>query len=398
MKILRCLALSLVLVMCAVPSGCTGDLVRPAARPDHRAHTSCREPQVREQCSTIDVPDGRYALLRATPPTTETVLIDLGGPGLSVLSGQFGLERLAAEQRETLGGRNALVVEEPWVTAQVPDGCAAALDDFGGGLLGATPGSTDLGPCFISAGGEQPRFGFDPVTYRNLVARIEDVEGVEVTGSIAVSFGIARVSYLGNRSWTDSVLWKPYPLGEPLDAMLSARAETIRGWLDAIGVEPSTMTFEQASALVALSYRGEHGFKELAGRLIEAPSDNLDRLFRETWSLYGDHRVSPAFLAYLEETCNLGGDAGTPGESGGDAIAQVFAVTRRACGAVPRWGKWAGPQALASEGWCFVVSDGDAVSPPAMAQEAFGREPTITLGANEAHIDTGGLGLCAGSW
>lgn len=61
-------------------------------------------------------------------------------------------------------------------------------------------------------------------------------------------------------------------------------------------------------------------------------------------------------------------------------------------------GEWAGPQALASEGWCFVVSDGDAVSPPAMAQEAFGREPTITLGANEAHIDTGGLGLCTGSW
>jgi len=362
--------------------------------------TPCEHLPVREGCASVTVGDQviRYDLVRATLATAATTLIDLGGPGISVLSGDYRLATIAGSS-EMLEARNSLFIEEPWVTAELTDGCRQRLDELGAAFLAPGTGAPELDECFFDDDGELLHYGFTAEMFAAAVAEIERVEKIDVSRVVAASFGSVRAAYLG-RPLPGSVLWKPFPVGLDLADILAARAAMIRTWLPP-GTDPAQLTDRTAAALVALGYSGRAEFERRAPEVLaNGEGEETRRLDRSVWSIYGDHTVSPAYLAYLEEVCNAVPDARLsggprPDAPPADALDRVFLAAHRACDSVPeRSGR--APSLTIDPSWCFVASEHDPVAPINLAVLAFGRPPTATLGPDEPHIDTGGLSVCSG--
>lgn len=186
----------------------------------------------REEYSAIFVGNEiwRYSLLRSHEETAETVLVDLGGPGISVLSGAMGLKSFAANFSELSSRYNLLFIEEPWVTQAPLAGCedtlVAHFDHLRDQVVSFGGDAPDVAEkCQLAwPPGQQPDqpvahrgWGFDPGHYSRFVTAISQLDRLDLKGFVGHSWGSMRLAYLlqgasGNGFSLDwSVLVRPFP-------------------------------------------------------------------------------------------------------------------------------------------------------------------------------------------
>lgn len=352
-----------------------------------------------EPCRSVEFPGGvaRYALLRSESPTDSTLLLDFGGPGISVLSGPYRLAEVRKLLLEQGLERNLLIVEEPWVTANLEASCASALASVSEAI--ETGNSQEfaeiLDPCLTQGGTKQTwRFGFNPDDLAAVIAAITEFEAIAIDEILGVSFGSARAAYLNGHLDDASVsLISPYPIGAKLGDVLDERATTIETWIADAGADLSDFRdFRVASAAIAASYRGQDAFFNFAARIRDGTvSDReIDNLHRATWLTYSDSLTSPAYLAYLEEVCKLGEPASSsPSED--SPIRNVFTLFHAPCASSSDYLD-IDPNALRVD--CVVVNEDDAVVSPDLIAQSFAAPIITRIDPSVPHGWIGALTRC----
>jgi hypothetical protein len=367
---------------------------------------------VREPCRSVTVSGGswRYALLRAGVPTARTALVDIGGPGEAVLSGRNGLGGLQAAHPSLAKRYNLLFVEEPWVTRTPPAGCQDALGAFYRAVRGAPGTAAARGAAVArscSVGAEPRRWGFDPASFGSVVAAIERREGIAVTGFVGLSFASVRWSYLAARSLGWSILIRPFPLRASGRELAAARAEATAALTDAVatgrpasaaaagsGGGPRSLRvtgFDRLSALVGLAYLDQAQLDRLGPGVVSG-SDRatIGELSDRLWLRYGDDRISPAYLAYLDEVCGAAGS--WPARlSQVRTVSDVLVAAHLPCQAVATHPL---PQPATGR-LCLVTSPVDAVTPETLARRSFPPASVAWVrSADRSHSSFDGLNAC----
>jgi hypothetical protein len=367
---------------------------------------------VREPCRSVTVGGHtwRYAILRASAPTTRTALVDLGGPGEAVLSGRNGLGSLQSAHPSLAKRYNLLFVEEPWVTRTPPAGCQDALGAFYRAVRGAQGTAAARGAAVArrcSVGAEPRRWGFDPATVGSVVAAIERREGIAVSGFVGLSFASVRWSYLAGRPLDWSVLLRPFPLRARGRELVAARAQATAALTGAVASgRPSpgaaapgsgrpirslpVTRFDRLSALIGLAYLDRAELDRLAPGVVNG-SDRatIGELSDRLWLRYGDDQISPAYLAYLDEVCGTAGSWPAP-RSRVWTVADVLAAAHLPCRAVA-----SRPLPRPATGrLCLVTSPADAVTPEALARRSFPASVAWARSADRSHSSFDGLGAC----
>jgi hypothetical protein len=378
----------------------------PAPAPASSDQTACASVPVREACSSVTV-DGRaqrYQLTRKAS-TKKTVIVDYGGPGLAVLSGAFGLGGFGAAQPE-FAGYNLLFVEEPWVTAPLPDDCDAALTGYYRSLRSA-PATSDRAAAKLNAEclGPGSHWGFDPETYTRTLRQIAQRENLELTGFVGYSFGNVRFAYAKGLGLRWGVFVRPYPLNVPARQIVAARAGAVAGLVKRarkLSPKPDTTSaprsvpvtsFDQISADVALSYLDETDFQQYGREVADRTNAaRIGSLSDDLWRRYDTERISPAYLAYLSEVCRA-----TPHWPGVRSVrdpADVIAASTAPCAA-----KGAPAPAaldLPSADICVVTDDNDPVVPARLAKTMLTDHPhwrQVKSGTKD-HLSHDGLAEC----
>lgn len=304
------------------PGYYNGDNASGSTEGGGREQNPCEDMAVREDCSFVEI-DGesyRYSLIRAAKTTRETVIVDLGGPGISILNGSRDLSSFSGES-EFLRDKNLLFIEEPWVGKEPEEECQSALFGFyetartEDDILGAARAIQQN--CKISSESDT-EWGFSEGLYHNLVTLISQKEGVGVNGFFGYSFASVRASYIDlPLDW--AVFVKPYPVGVPGNEIVSERQSVLSGSdiineedLSSVQIEDRFFPvdqFDYATAEVALGYLS--GEQLRAGEDALRNQDNpalIGELSDSLWMRYGVSSISPGYLAYLQEVCQLGSD------------------------------------------------------------------------------------------
>ena len=167
---------------------------QPAVKP---ATGQCDQFETRESCRELTV-DGRiwrYTLQQPAVPTSDAVVLDLGGPGMSVLSGSFNLAGLPDLLPDLMQRFNVIIVEEPWVTAPVPDACNRSLSAFYHGMRTGDRSAAGSVASSCRLGVRPSNWGFSPSTYPDVIRAIAAEHHLSLKGFVGHSFGSVRLSY-----------------------------------------------------------------------------------------------------------------------------------------------------------------------------------------------------------
>jgi hypothetical protein len=396
-------------------TGCHAGTRRPpsaSAPPSGAAATAadpCAARPTREPCASIR--DGgraqRYALIRRGH-TARTVVVDLGGPGLSVLSGAFSLGSFGADE-PGLRGYNLLFLEEPWVTAATPARCDTALTEFYRSLRDdpAQLPVTVVGlraACF--AGPSRGSWGFEPDRYIRALRAISSAENLELTGFLGYSFGDVRYAYAQELGFRWAVFVRPYPLGVAGAEIVAARARAVttvlararklRPQRDATSAPRSlpVVRFDSLSAQVALSYLDETGLARYGPEVMDGTNTaRIGSLSDDLWKRYGIEQLSPGYLAYLEEVCRS--TPGWPAVRAIDTPADVIVASTSPCALSSPVRQSIGGHAAV----CVVTSRTDPVLPAALVQPMLAAHRAwrqVSSGTSE-HASSDGVGECLAS-
>ncbi|XVV09186.1 hypothetical protein ACQP2X_30610 [Actinoplanes sp. CA-131856] len=398
---------TVLLLLAMVTAGCTADDRRtPAVAPmttqgatGEGAATGCEGSPTREPCDEVTV-DGRtirYAFLPAQRDTADSVLVDLGGPGLSVLSGAHRLASLKAQSGRLGSSYNWIVIEEPWVTAPVDDQCATALTGYyeelsaRGGL--ATTASSLREQCRLD--GPARRWGFEPRQYDQAVRAIAGKHRTTIAGFVGHSFGAARLGYLTGTRPRWAILSKPFPVGASAGELVMARAKAVEAAAPQ-GAGPvasdKISAFDFASARVGLGYLTGDALRDQRAALLQRHDPAAARRLSDSlWFRYGDDAIAPALLAQFEEICPLTGPLG--GEQIATAVERVLRASLLPC-AAPRQSP---PPSARVGKVCVITSDADTVAPGRLSREHLGRiypaASFVGLGQSP-HTSGDGLAQC----
>lgn len=329
-----------------------------------------------DRCSSVHV-DGRlvrYRLLPAGTPTDQTLLVDVGGPGASVLAGGYDPVSL----RRALGDEtmNLLLIEEPWVTRTPTQECREALRAFYRSLARPVAGnvSGDPAPAEKCSVGSSPRlWGFSAETLVDGVRAIETAERVRVRAFLGFSFGSVRLTYLKPLDLMWAVLVDPFPLEVPGSRINDGRQAWIGKVAERFGssggrVPESADAFSYYSALVELGYLNAeqldlHGAAVVRGR----DSELIGQLSTRLWQTYGDDDLSPAFLAMLDEVCPV---TTWPRSSTADQVSSVRGVLDAAVRPCHGGGDRVARVAELPSHGCAVITVADSVTPGVLAAES----------------------------
>lgn len=294
--------------------------------PPPQAETRCGDFPAREVCFALGA-DIRYALLKASDPTAETVILDLGRPGLPVLSGRASLQNVV-ESHPPLNERfNVLVLEEPWVTTGGPPHppgeaapCDPAVEGFYRGLRDSSENLMRRGReladgCEL----EDHDWGFGIREYPQLVERILERHALTLEGFVGHSWGSVRLRYLHELSLRGmsldfAALVRPFPVGVSAKRLVDARAEAIDstapGALRAVESTERELRsvpvtyFDQLSAVAALGYSDGREFEARADDVFSGDDPELiGRLSDDYWQRYDVHAMSHGMLARWQEVC-----------------------------------------------------------------------------------------------
>jgi hypothetical protein len=344
---------------------------------------TCEARPTREACRDISIGGRtwRYSVLKASSATADTVLLDFGGPGQSVLSGAVGLADFQSAFPGLSGRFNILVLEEPWVTEDLPTSCDGALSAFYLAVRAAVEidrRAADLAArCDIS--GSRHHWGFTAATYSAVISGIREREGLNLRGFVGRSWAATRFTYLDGGAFDFAILLRPYPVGVDADSLIAERARRIDPFrsLGRPLTAGTTATrslpvieFDRQSAFVELGYADDGYVRKYfeavrSGRDLEV----IGSLSDELWGRYGKDSLSPAFLAQLQEICP---QAGAPQESvrlPSTSVAGVIGASLAPCRFVER--KPTVPKVAPKT--CIVTSPSDSVAPSALIRRMFGK-------------------------
>jgi hypothetical protein len=289
---------------------CQPDSQHTQAEPDRSSVAAgadaCTSQPAREASASVET-DGRlqrYQLTRRGT-TRNTVLVDFGGPGLSILGGAFRLGTYAAEQ-VSLKGYNLLFLEEPWVTKVVPPSCDSAMTAFYHALRSDPQQSSVRATQATVAclGATTGGWGFSSAGYADAVRQIARKENLDLTGFVGYSFGAVRFSYVQGRGFQWSVLVRPYPMGVSGGDVVAARATALTGLLARaknLAAQPDTSSasrslpvtaFDVLSAQVQLSYLNDAEFKQYGREVVEGSNPaRIGSLSDILWRRYGVEQI-----------------------------------------------------------------------------------------------------------
>ena len=290
---------------------------------------TCERAPTRETCSEIMI-DGRswrYSISRASHPTADTVILDIGGPGQSVLTSPYGISA-ARGSLSVLSDYNLVVFEEPWVTTVPTPNCEASLTAFYSALRGdggtAKARALDMSTaCGINAGAGVQDWGFRPEQYERLVRSVGEKERLSFVGFLGHSWGVARLAYLNDLKFDWSVLIRPFPVGVAPDGLVDARAAALGPYTVPAALGDGNVTvpsrsvpvsrFDALSSWVSLAYVEDAEFSDVRAKL-ESGTDMalIGKMSDNYWGRYRVTSVSPAFLAQAQEVCAVVGGSGTP--------------------------------------------------------------------------------------
>jgi hypothetical protein len=378
----------------------------PAKAAPASSASACSLVRTTEQCSSIDFAGSswRYSLLRPEQRTNKTVIVDLGGPGTAVLSGQGGPTNFRQTFPEIARLNNLLFVEEPWVTRQPDEQCVKALSEHyrsARSLAGSNTAAARQVRERCEVGAQPMRWGFDPGLYPRVVSSIAKSESLELDGFIGHSFGSARLAYLSSAGLKWAVLTRPFPVGATGQEIVSGRAK-LAGDLAAKMKLPITgpstkeakeakeakdatvpgrslkvTQFDRLSAQLEVPYLSSEDLRNLPGILRGAAGPGAVAELSDTvWRRYGSYELSPAYLAYLDETCATGGE--WPQDAGKDGPASLVGVLLSAhlpCGGGAQ-AKMRMPSGLPV---CAVTSAADAVTSEDLFRQVTRGYRNITL-------------------
>jgi len=377
----------------------------------HPTTSPCQAAPTREQCSSVKV-DGRavrYALYRAPVATQETLLVDVGGPGVAVLSGLEGLGALAQALGPSGAKFNLLFIEEPWVTASMPRKCDDALSGYYRVVRsGASDVTSEARRLIDDCGVGQGRWGFSRASLVSSLEAIKSSEKITVRRFLGFSFGSVRWSYLHGPDWLSSILVRPFPLGVPGDRIIAARVTALEQDTVApaapraagVVVEGRSLpvtAFDLASARVQMSYLPPEQRDRVArlmsqGKGHKAAGQLSDRL----WGRFGKERLAPSMLAYLDEVCQASSwPASRVGVSPGSVLAALTAPCRWVPGVRPDREPTLRPPEVGR--LCVVVGDSDPVVPGALMEQELTPLPdrtTLLKVPERDHTAVSGLQEC----
>lgn len=346
----------------------------------------------------------------AAGPTggSDVVLVDLGGPGRSLFADRGVNEIVAAWP----GDQRLMVLEEPWVSRPLSEGCGAALTSFYRWLrlappVGPAPASqaADGGPPerLVRACGlaEDGSWGWSSSRYRQVVDAALRAEHGRLVGTVGASFGAARASDLWAAAfdlrWV--VLNSPAPVGisaqEYLDgrrhgAMLAFKDGCVHcdaGAVDAAVARfasapivlddrtPEVTGVDVAAAVVGLPYRAGAERREMVGTLLRDPraaAPWIGQLSDSVLLRFGEYDMSPAALAYFSEICaQYAGWRALRAPSG--PVEALLTRLHAPCRYVP--GRVAPPPSRSGVPACLATADDDYVTPPALTDPWLKRFP-----------------------
>lgn len=340
----------------------------------------------------------RYLLI---PPETQgasegprsAVLVDAGGPG-SVLFAPGVAGRVRDALGDRVQDRWLLLLEEPWVTAEVTPQCREALSRLyeaaRASLSAAGPSALRLDECHLGSGA----YGWRADHYVPLVEEILERESLTLEGFVGLSFGAVRSTYASELGIEWRALVRPAPApgssagflidtrvdaavdqllerckdcsgrSALLDRIRAAMASLDRGPLSLDSRSVPVTGFDLASGLLVLASAPANQEVDLADILLRPQdwSDAIGGLSDQLWMRSGETDLSLAYLAYLEEVCPTyqgWRQDGTPET----VLHQTFALAHSPCEAGTTS---PAPSTLVTghtARTCIVLDDGDVVSP-----------------------------------
>jgi hypothetical protein len=345
------------------------------------------------------------------------VLVDAGGPGLSIFGEQWP-QVLEQELTPALPGSTLVLLEEPWVRADLSPGCDETLRTNFRAVHAGTPSDPSALAVGCDLGGG--RWGWTPATYRAAVRQVAAAENLTFEGYVGVSFGAQRLRYLPDVfRW--AVVANPAPATSTGAEYLETRARGVEQMLatlcpcspgevaDQLAATAATASAAPAetdgrsvpvtgadvgAAALALSYQSDDvraaGAASLLGRVDDASI--VGALADRTWMRFGADDISPAYLAYLDEVCAAFGPWPAPGSVQGGPVVQALVSLHAPCAGVLSDGA---PVALPTDlDVCVSDTPDDPVAPP-----SFGATWTA-LGAHHesvpgtSHADLHGIAAC----
>jgi hypothetical protein len=383
------------------------------------ANAGCQSSPVRG-CHEIEV-GGRPYRYYFAPPTSggnRALLVDLGGPGLS-LAGVLPQD-YETQFRKDLGtlaqDRALLLLEEPWVTAPGDPACSDSSARFYSWLRRNWRAVGAAHPPDMHCPWGKGRYGWSPGTYRGVLGAVMQRHGILNIHMAALSFGAVRYSYVDDIVGS-AVLARPAAVpGTSIDSVLHARRDRIWQSILAMCAECQRVDVEQrlsatimkyaknstpvplrsvplidfdvASAFVAQGIGGAGAASSLAWHSssgefdVGAAADLSDAL----WLRVGEEAVSPGFVAYVDEYCQAyPGAAERPAV---DPVHSVLSAPTVLCGETPSVKKEPRPVA------CTVAGSADASAPPAFAQTWRVREDGARVVSPDARHWFAGVEQC----
>jgi hypothetical protein len=351
----------------------------------------------------------RYVLLRAGQPTTATLIVDFGGPGIALVAApQTSIETFAKTEADLARSYNFLFIEEPWTQQGISDSCNHAASNYYETLRNrysdvAGAANTLRISCNLGHG----EWGFTAASYRTAISRIQAREHVTVRAFVGWSFGSVRWDYLSGWHLDWSVLLRPHPLlatGRQIlqgRAVAAGRQITEAAKHSLVPMAPVELNsrsvpvtgFDQLSAVVHSAYLDDDAFSQsvLHGIALGTNPEAIGIFSDAVWGRYDVDSLAPSYLAQLDEGCVANGD--WPRASGHltsvyDLLAAFWAPCRSVAMASPGPGP-TGPL-------CAVVSSADPVVPQSLLPWTFpaGRAHSVVAVSERQHSSDAGLPSC----
>lgn len=315
-------------------------------------------------------------LLRAEGETKSTVLLDAGGPGISLENTLQGVLDSGLP-----ANRNILLIGETWEVSRPPASCLKRESRRLANLGDRTSQACHIGDYRFSAG-----------VYRRAIEDVTQAKGYELVAALGVSFGATRVA-IGTASDVPLVLVTPAPIPSrssvrqiastrSMEILAESRrlckgnAHCKREITDIRSGELTEQNVNKALALLG-SASSPSGFRQVVAELRSADRDSLDwrrRAYAATYR-YGSGSVLPNFIGYRSGTCSVYPNRGA---AVSNSIARIYQRVL-AC-----------PKGLAesfdvsrSRTGCLFEARDDLVTPPVLTRTWLAEGRRIRLSASK---------------
>lgn len=350
--------------------------------PSPSGYLGCSDVRI-ASCREVETESGRivrYAVLEGSTGHGEAAVFDAGGPGLSVFGAHWPTA-FDESVRPALPEVPVVLIEEPWVTSELLPQCAAAMSEWYQQAHAARDVTASLSPCSLGEG----RWGWTSDSYAEAIRAIEKSSGLNVDAFIGASFGAFRAQYIGKHlRW--AALANPAPatmdgreylrqrhdaVWSMLQTLCDCSGRELQVHLDGLAGAASEQHSQRsipitsadvATAALALAYRP--GDVEAFRSFWDADPEVIGRLADSVWGRFGSDRISPSYLAYLDEVCSAYAPWPTKSDDADD-IARALSAIHAPCGDVQIGSVEPLPRRVKT---CVSANSGDPIAPPAFVE------------------------------